>query len=357
MDGKLEDDTVRSKKSVNCFPDHPDMHAFKLIPTLLCFFSLIRAQQLPHPGQPFDDDPTLLEVQYFSVGCMKLRVGESAVLTDPFWTHLPMQEILFGDLESDSAQIEPHLPALDDIDAVVISHGHYDHVMDLPYIAPRMPREAIVMGSESTRFLLAPYDLPQPYVDVDEHRSDSQSPGKWTTAGEGRIRILPVRGQHPDHVAFIHLWGNSHPEPLKFAPRKGKDYQEGPTLAWLIDFLAEDGQTIEYRVFFQSSVAPAMYGFAHASVLAEHPVDLAIIGMGFADLELEGKDNVLSGLKAKKIMFCHWENFFRPKTQPPSKRRLRGIKKKIELLKEYGPKGVEYILPEWDGRYYFSGKK
>lgn len=320
----------------------------------LCFFALwqsAKAQSIDNGGASKSED--ILHIQYFSVGCFKLSLGETAVLTDPFWSHLSIGQILRGDLYPDSAQIEDYVPDVNDIDAVLVSHGHYDHIIDLPYIAPRLSKQATVLGSETSKHILAPYKLEQPVLGVNSKAASVDAEGEWIYLDQNRLRILPVRGHHPNHFAFIHLWGDSLTEPLSEFPHRGKDFQEGLVLAWLIDFLGEDG-SIRFRVFFQSSVTEYPYGYFPKTILEQHPVDVAMLGMGFADLELKGKPNVISYLHPKTLIFCHWENFFKPKSTPPKRKLLRKITHKIEQLEENGPSGIQYILPDWDGIYQFE---
>ncbi|MEM6271705.1 MAG: MBL fold metallo-hydrolase [Bacteroidota bacterium] len=329
------------------------MHRFVLTVLLLSIAGPNWSQTLPHPGEPPPVDTGALEIQYFSVGCLKLKVGDVAVLTDPFWTHLPAARVMLGKLRPDPQQIDPHLPDLRDIEAVLISHGHYDHILDLPYIAPQLPPETVILGSTTSGHLLAPFALKPRFQSVNSTVADTGRAGTPQVTESGRIRIRAIRGQHPNHFWFIHLWGEQITAPLTEPPVWGREFQEGLTLAWLIDFLAEDGG-IQYRVFFQSSSAPYPFGYFPEAIRAEHPIDVAILHKWFLDRERKGERSVLRDLGARHVMFCHWEDFFQPKTVPPRRTLLRRLSRKITTLETEGPAGVRYILPEWDGRYYFS---
>jgi hypothetical protein len=51
-----------------------------------------------------DDD---LRLRFYSVGCFHLQWREQGVLTDPFFTHLPLGRVAFGRVEPEAAAVEP----------------------------------------------------------------------------------------------------------------------------------------------------------------------------------------------------------------------------------------------------------
>lgn len=321
---------------------------------LLIGNTCLLGQPIPAPSEKAPNGDDFLEIQYFSVGCFKLKYGESAILTDPFWTHLPLSTVLFGKVVPDSSQIEPYLPQLDDIDGVLVCHAHYDHMLDLPYISPRLPSTSPVIGSKTMRHTLAPFQLPHPIIEVNETMAGPDSQGEWVSLDEGRIRVLPIKAGHPNHVWFVHLWNNELTEDLTEKPTKGKRWQEGVTLGFLIDFMKEDGATIAYRVFFQSSSTPYPSGFMPQKILDQHPVDAALLGMDFINMELDEERTVMPFLKPKTVIFCHWEDFFQPKVKPPKASLLKKLGKGIAEIKNDNPNGTRYIVPSWSSKYYFE---
>lgn len=313
----------------------------------------VNAQTVPTPSEIASKSEEALEIQYFSVGCFKIKYGESAILTDPFWSHLPLKTVLFGKIHPDSTQIDPYLPRLDDIDGVLVCHAHYDHILDLPYISHKLPPAAPVIGSKTMRHTIAPFHLPHPVIEVNETMAGPDRPGKWIELDEGNIRVLPIKAGHPDHVWFVHLWNKELTQDLTEKPTKGKHWQEGVTLGFLMDFMDPKSGSIKYRVFFQSSSTPYPSGFIPQSILNEHPVNAALLGMDFINMQLQGERNVMPYLKPETVIFCHWEDFFKPKTQPPKEQLLKKLRNQIESLEADNPHGTRYLVPSWSGKYYF----
>lgn len=312
------------------------------------------AQPIPAPSEKPPGGDDFLEIQYFSVGCFKLKYGESAILTDPFWSHLPLSKVLFGKIQPDSSQIEPYLPPLDDIDGVLVCHAHYDHILDLPYISPRLHSTSPIIGSKTVRHTIAPFRLPHPIIEVNEIMAGPAIDGEWLSLDQGRVRVLPIKAGHPNHVWFVHLWNKELSGDLTEKPSKGKHWQEGVTLGFLIDFMEADGESIAYRVFFQSSSTPYPSGFFPQKILDQHPVDAALLGMDFINMELDGERNVMSFLKPQTVIFCHWEDFFKPKVKAPKASLLKKLDKQVTEIKADNPNGARYIVPSWSAKYYFE---
>ena len=71
---------------------------------------------------PFDQisklEPTLgLELTFYGVGCFGIRCGGVQVLTDPFFTYLPLGKVAFGKVVPDPKQIDPYMHEFHDVAA------------------------------------------------------------------------------------------------------------------------------------------------------------------------------------------------------------------------------------------------
>jgi len=76
-----------------------------------------------------------LTIQYLGVGGWLFRMGETALLTAPFYSHPGTVEVGFWRISMDTARVDSLLPPVDDVRAILVGHAHYDHLMDVPYIA------------------------------------------------------------------------------------------------------------------------------------------------------------------------------------------------------------------------------
>jgi len=76
--------------------------------------------------------------------------GETAILTDAWFTRPSDLEILFGRIGPDLGAIDRALERaeIEQLAAVIPVHSHFDHAMDAPEVAERTG--AMLVGSEST---------------------------------------------------------------------------------------------------------------------------------------------------------------------------------------------------------------
>ena len=158
---------------------------------------------------PFDPPSTLetgLSVTYFSVGCLKIRLGDRTILTDPFFSHLPILQVAFGTIDSDPDQYTQYLDDLEGVDAVLVGHSHYDHTLDLPVVSSRLAPHAKIFGSRTLMHTYAASNLPRPIIPVNQHLAAPKRHGTWLSIPEKHIRILPIQSGHPNQYLFFHLY-------------------------------------------------------------------------------------------------------------------------------------------------------
>lgn len=302
-------------------------------------------------GTQIQRPSTALQIRYHSTGCFYLEYQGTGLLTDPFWTHLSFPRVLFGKLTPDPEQIEPHLPPLDRIKAVTIAHGHYDHLLDLPYIYDRLPEDVLILGSESVDCQMYPALYPDRITPVTKEMATETSPGEWIYVQDSSLRMLPIFASHGPHALGMKFYGQNYEKDAELPPVRDTDFQEGQVLAWLYDFLQPDGQTIAYRIFFMSSSTGYPDGYFPLEILNEKKVDVALLTVDCTEVKLKGKKGVIDFLKPEVVIVNHWENFFRKKKLPPKSLRvdLWEIEEKLN-----GKDGTSYIIPMWDRVYSFG---
>ena len=110
---------------------------------------------LSHYADRFDVPPSDggLGVTFLGVASLLLDDGESAVMTDGFFSRPSLPRLLLRPIAPDGARIDSALSRLGfgpggrRLDAVAPVHTHFDHVMDSAVVAERTG--AVLVGGES----------------------------------------------------------------------------------------------------------------------------------------------------------------------------------------------------------------
>lgn len=100
--------------------------------------------------------------------------GETAILTDGFFTRPSTGKMLFGRIASDPARVRSALQraGITHLAAVMPIHSHHDHAMDAAEVARQTG--AIVVGSESTANIARGCGLPESQIHVVKPREAMQ---------------------------------------------------------------------------------------------------------------------------------------------------------------------------------------
>ena len=299
-------------------------------------------RDFPFDGSSVGQGSIGLSVRFASVCCAVVEGFGTAVLCDPFFTHLPLRQVVFGHSRSDPAEVAPFIPHLGTVQAVVVGHSHYDHAMAIPTVDPHLAADAVILGSQTLAHTFAPTPLAHPVVAVNDQLTTVDGLGTpWMHPG-GRLRIWPIRSGHPPQWAFFHLYRRQLDAPRRRPPTRVHHYQEGITIAYLVDFL-EAGKVVA-RVYIQSSSTGHPAGFFPPELLDEHGVDLALVSMDVANREMKSGDSVLHLIQPRHVVFTHYEDFFSGKDEPPR-----------EIVKVDLPKTHAYFRNTPDRTYWFPG--
>ncbi|MCB0502713.1 MAG: MBL fold metallo-hydrolase, partial [Bacteroidetes bacterium] len=110
--------------------------------------------------EPKETDNSGLQVQFLGNTNLLFTDGETSILTDGFFTRPNAFKVLFGKVEPDKSIVEECLKkaGIEQLDAVIPLHSHFDHAMDAPMVADIT--DATLIGSTSTLNIGKGYGLP-----------------------------------------------------------------------------------------------------------------------------------------------------------------------------------------------------
>jgi L-ascorbate metabolism protein UlaG (beta-lactamase superfamily) len=208
------------------------------------------APEHPHTAAEKGDAATL---SYLGVAGWKLEAGGRVLLFDPYFTRIDLDALPKDRaIEPDRAAIERWAPKRADL--ILISHSHYDHLMDAPAIAAATG--ALVVGTDSTVRVARAAGLPDRQV-VVAHGGETFD---WPLFD---VRAIPA----------LHSLIGMPSVPIAqnvTLPMPASAWNEGGTLQYLV-------KSAGHSVFFMGTA-----NFVEAQLEGTHP-DVAIVAVGLRD--------------------------------------------------------------------------
>ena len=225
-----------------------------------------------------------VRVTYLGTNGYQFEIKGHALLVDPYFSRVNLLNIALGSrIQPDNPRVAEGMRHLaPKADAILVTHGHFDHLLDVPILTSKT--QARLIASPSA---------------VDLAKRAGASSGDVVTIGDVRrigpwkIRVLPAThdwlfGKVPFDRRQVR---SSSP------PQRPADWICGEPLAFLIQV---GGQ----RIYIDS-------GGTSAQLPPHERVDLAILGVALPDscARLPG---ALEYLEPRYILPSHQDNFFRP---------------------------------------------
>ena len=220
----------------------------------------------------------------------------------------------------DAAVIDSHVPRAD---FILVTHTHYDHVLDVPHLA--LKTHATVIGTESTENVLRAYGVPEAQLITVRGGEDYQFP-------TFSVKVIPSIHSALDHK---HYFSSARaPEGMKAPLTLQQMHPEGGTLAFLIRF---HGHQI---------LAFGGMNYLEREIDGLRP-DVVLVGAGASRAEIyDYTGRLMRDLGFPAIVLpTHWDNFMAPygASQQPALEALQSFLR--EMIKA-SPK-TKVIVPSY----------
>lgn len=271
-----------------------------------------------------DEKPSGLRVTFLGVSTLLFEDGETAILTDGFFTRPGRLRTLFTKLEPDSELIARYLKraGIEKLDAVIVLHSHLDHAFDAPVVAHQT--HAPLIGSESTARIGHAYGFPDLQIQIIQS-------GETLRFGRFQLKLLPsphspLTSLSRFHIHHVLLAGEIE-EPFTL-PARWYEYREGGSYSL---FIEHEGKTM----LVQGSA-----GFEKDALRGQH-ADVVFLGIGtLGKLDDTYREDywreVVQAVGAQRIIPVHWDDFTRSLEKPlvPMSRLLDDFDKTMAFLLE-----------------------
>jgi hypothetical protein len=299
----------------------------------------------PRPGPP-------LEIRYLGSGGHLIRRGPTAIMTAPFFSNPGLFRVGVGRISPDSERIDAAVEKiiagggqLDDIQAILVGHAHYDHLMDVPRVWREHTPNAKIFGSLTARHILRGFDVPDDSIGTLNAGAASRwSTGRWNELDD--VRFMAIESEHAPHGFGIKLYGGEIREDLDRPPRRATGYREGQTFAFLIDFLDPDG-SVAFRIHYQDSASSTPLG--HPPILPaddRRSVDVAIVCAASFSQVQGYPEGILRATDPRYVVLGHWEDFFISQEKPTRPVPMTDVAEFITRTERVLPKSTRWVLPK-----------
>jgi L-ascorbate metabolism protein UlaG (beta-lactamase superfamily) len=230
-----------------------------------------------------------VRVTYLGTNGYLLEAPDATILIDPYFSRISLPMIAFN------SSVKPHIGRINSgmtrvpkrVDAILVTHGHFDHLLDVPEIARRTG--ANIIASPTSCYLAQASGTPA-------LKTSPVLPGDSLRCGNARVQVLAA--VHDQILGVMPFPGTRGAVPSR-PPRRPSDWVCGEPLAFLID---SGGK----RIYVDAGGTLAALPPAVAK-----PVDLAILGVYLR----ESRSRVLPALqrlRPRYILPSHQDDFFRP---------------------------------------------
>ena len=306
-----------------------------------------------------------VQIRYLGVGGFAIHYGGRTLLTGTSFTNPGFGSVALSTIpgvrgrvpvHADTAAILDGLKAdSQGVDGIVVGHGHYDHALDVPFVADSVAKDARIFGNVSTIYTLLGDDSLRRHLErlvsipLDSAATITTAKPAWYYTRDSNFRVLAIRSSHDPNltIGFVKLTigTGSVPDTLRDLPASAAEWLMGDTYAYLLDVLATDHKTILLRIYFQDASSRPPLGLPPASALWEHPVDVALLCVPTYTGAHGATETLLRWMRPGAVIASHWEWFFGKMQDPPVVLPITDLGKFRRTLERTLPRTSPWAVP------------
>jgi hypothetical protein len=355
-----------------------------LLPVIGCRAPVTIATQLQSGPQAIGCQPTncgdpdsVIAVTYLGVSGLLIEHRHRVLLTAPFFSNPSFGQVRprvrkllrsTPRITADTATIERLLPRdADRATTILVGHGHYDHLMDVPYIATHRAQSATIYGGPSVRHMLMGDSSLRAnggrrVVSISEALvGRPRRRGQWFYSSDSAYRFMALMAGHaPTYRAWKQVYtftSGTVDSDLDSLPRTAAEWKLGEPYSYIIDVLDDRTREPVFRIYFQDAPSEPPLGFPPIEVLAERPVDLVVLCAATSSNVSNTPDSLLRVLNPRHVMLGHWEDFFRSQTLPAQLGPGTDLDALRESLQRSLDPAADWVMPLPRSTFYFTFRR
>jgi L-ascorbate metabolism protein UlaG (beta-lactamase superfamily) len=309
----------------------------KLGLTLFAFAVAALVTSATH-AQPTNAKSSQIILKYLGAAGWEITDGTITILVDPYLSRIngpappgagsghpaagdTRRAYTWSDIATpDIAAIDAHIQRAD---FVLVTHTHYDHILDVPHIA--LKTHAAVIGTESTANVMRAYGVPEEQLLTVRGGEDYQF-------GGFSLKVIPSIHSPLDHK---HYFSSATAPPGMKAPLTLEQiHPEGGTLAYLIRFP-------EHQILVFGGM-----NYIEREIGGLEP-DVVLVGAGASRKEIyDYTGRLMRDLHYPPVVLpTHWDNFLLPydASQKPA---LEALESFLQEIASASPK-TKVIVPKY----------
>ena len=314
----------------------------------------------PDCGDPHE----MVSVTYLGVSGILVEHDGHVLLTAPFFSNPQLagrwpngfQWLQGGPrIAPDTGIVERFLPrSADRALVILVGHGHYDHLMDVPYIATHRATSAVIYGGPSVRHMLMGEPRLRSHPDrlvmiQGENAGTTSREGEWYYSTDSAFRFVALVAGHAPNYRVGGLgftFANTHVRSDRDSlPHTAAQWKLGEPYAYLIDVLSGAPRRPVFRIYFQDAPSEPPLGFPSAALLAERRTDLAILCAATSSNVNASPASLVRLLNPAAVMITHWESFFRSQLLPPALSRATDLREFARSLRRSLAPKAGWVMP------------